>query len=101
MNKTATAAAAATVAAAGILALGYVDIALSRPVEMGAVQVSSLRMREPTVNDNLAMDAMSGTDAQKEIGVFANLCEVAPADIQKLTLRDYRKLQKAFAAFID
>jgi hypothetical protein len=80
---------------------GHTDIPLSRPLTLGGAKVSSVRMREPTVNDQLAMDTMPGSDAQKEIGVFANLTELAPADIQTLPLRDYRKLQKAFQSFID
>lgn len=80
---------------------GYVDIPLSRQLTLGGAKVASIRMREPLVDDQLAMDSMGGSDAQKEIGVFANLTELAPADIGRLPLRDYRKLQKTFQSFID
>lgn len=79
---------------------GFVDVVLSRPLEIDGVQVKALRMREPTVADQIAMDEMKGGEATKEVGMFANLCEVAPDDIKKLTLRDYKKVQAAFMGFI-
>lgn len=78
---------------------GYVDIELSRPIEIDGAQVTTLRMREPTVADQLLLDEMKGSDATKEVTLVANLCEVTPDDIKRLTLRDYRKVQKAFSGF--
>lgn len=79
---------------------GFVDVALSRPMEIDGAQVKVLRMREPTVADQIAMDEMAGGQAAKEVGMFANLCEVAPDDIKRLTLKDYKKVQAAFLGFI-
>lgn len=62
---------------------------------------ATLRMREPTVEDQLAIDKVKDGDAAKELSLFANLCEITPADLRKLTLRDYRRVQAAFASFID
>lgn len=78
---------------------GFVDVALAKPLTIDGASVSALRMREPTVADQLAMEEMKGTDGAKEIGMFANLCEVSPADIKKLSLRDYKKMQQAFLVF--
>ena len=78
---------------------GYVNIELSRPIEIDGVQVTTLRMREPTVADQLILEDMKGSDAAKEVALVANLCEVTPDDIKRLTLRDYRKVQKAFSGF--
>jgi hypothetical protein len=78
---------------------GYVDIELSRPIEIDGAQVTALRMREPTVADQLILEDMKGSDAAKEVALVANLCEVTPDDIKRLTLRDYRKVQKAFSGF--
>ena len=78
---------------------GHVDIDLSRPIEIDGVQVTTLRMREPTVADQLLLDEMKGSDATKEVTLVANLCEVTPDDVKRLTLRDYRKVQKAFSGF--
>jgi hypothetical protein len=78
-----------------------VDIELSKPIDVDGAKVSALRMREPTVQDQLAMDEMKGSEANKELTMFANLCNVAPGDIKQLTLRDYKKVQKVFLAFLD
>lgn len=81
-------------------AAGFVDVELSKPMDIDGAQVKKLRMREPTVADQLASDEMSGSEAVKEITMLANLCEVAPDDIKRLTMKDYRKLQAAFLGFI-
>lgn len=79
---------------------GYVDVELSRPLEVDGAQITKLRMREPTVGDQLAADEMKASDAAKEIATLANLCQVAPDDIKRLTLKDYKSLQRAFLNFI-
>jgi len=79
---------------------GFVDVELSRPMDIDGAQVKALRMREPTVADQLASEEMKGSDSAKEIAMLANLCEVSPDDIKRLTLKDYKKLQAAFLGFI-
>jgi hypothetical protein len=79
---------------------GFVDVELSRPMVIDGAQVKALRMREPTVADQLASEEMKGSDSAKEIAMLANLCEVSPDDIKRLTLKDYKKLQAAFLGFI-
>ena len=79
---------------------GSIDIQLSKPINVGGAPVGALRMREPTVADQLAMDKIDGGPAEKEIAIFAMLCMVAPADLHQLTLRDYRKVSKAFESFL-
>jgi hypothetical protein len=79
---------------------GFVDVALSRPLTVGGAEVKALRMREPTVADQLVSEEMKGTDSAKEIAMLSNLCEVTPDEIKSLTLRDYKKVQAAFLAFI-
>jgi len=59
----------------------------------------TLTMREPTVEDQLQADEVKGVQGRQEVWLFANLCEVTPADIGRLTLPDYRKLQEAYAGF--
>jgi hypothetical protein len=80
---------------------GFADITLSRPLDVDGAPVSVLRMREPTVADQIAMEKSKGTDAEREISMIANLCEVSPADINKLTMRDYKRVQGAFLGFSD
>lgn len=79
---------------------GFAHVTLKGAVEIDGTKVGKLTMREPTVGDQLAMDAHKGTDAQKEIQLFANLCEQTPATIQALKLADYRRLQEAFRLFL-
>ena len=79
---------------------GYIDVALSRPMVIDGAQVKALRMREPTVADQLASEEMKGSDSAREIAMLANLCEVSPDDIKRLTLKDYKKLQAAFLGFL-
>lgn len=80
---------------------GFTDITLSKPASFNGVQTASVRMREPTVGDQEVASEMSGSDASREIAVFANLCSLAPEDIRKLPLREYKRLQTAYLAFID
>lgn len=77
----------------------YTDIKLNKPISIDGATVAALRMREPTVADQLASNAMKGDDATKEITLIANLCDVSPEDIKKLTLKDYRAVQSAFLDF--
>lgn len=79
---------------------GFVDVELSRPMDIDGAKVKKLRMREPTVADQLASEEFKGGEAAKEIAMLANLCEIAPDDIKRLTLKDYKRLQAAFLGFI-
>lgn len=80
-------------------ATDYVDIELARPIRVDGVSVKVLRMREPTVGDQLAMDVVKGGDAAKELAMMSNLCQITPDQLQTLTLRDYKKVQAAFVNF--
>lgn len=79
---------------------GFVDVTLARGITVAGANVTKVRMREPTVADQLAIDKITG-DAAKEMALLANLCELTPDDLKGLTLKDYRRLQQAFAGFID
>ena len=75
-------------------------IELERGVEIAGARVMTLTMREPTVDDQIIAGETKGGSALQEVALLANLCEVAPADIRRLAMRDYIKLQKAYAAFL-
>lgn len=79
---------------------GFADITLSRPFEVHGTKVTSVRMREPTVGDKLAADG-KGSAASQEIAMLANLTEIAPDDIKRLPLKDYKRLQVGLLGFID
>jgi phage/plasmid primase-like uncharacterized protein len=78
---------------------GFADVTLSREATINGVKQKVIRMREPTVADQEAFQDSKESEATREITAFANLCEVAPADIRALPLRDYGRLQAAFALF--
>lgn len=76
-----------------------VNIELKYPLQLAGVPVKVLRMRRPKVIDMLAIDT-AGPESQKEVRLFANLCEVPPEALQELDLADYRSLQKAYQGFL-
>ncbi|WP_045856255.1 phage tail assembly protein [Teredinibacter purpureus] len=75
-------------------------IDLNFPINIDGRDVNTLEMRRPRVGDRLAVEKMSGDDADKEIRFIANLCEVAPSDIEKLDMADYLKIQDTLASFL-
>jgi hypothetical protein len=80
---------------------GFIDIKLRSTATIAGAKINVLRMREPIVADDLALEAMKGTAVAREIQLFANLCEVAPDDIKNLTRRNYNRLQEAWENFTD
>lgn len=80
---------------------GHIIVTLNSGVTIDGAKVKTITMREPQVRDNLAADAVKGSDAQKEIAMFANLCGLAPSDFDEMTSRDYTRLQRAYVNFID
>lgn len=77
----------------------YIDITLSRPIDVDGAKVTTLRMREPLVADQeVAMDS-AGSDAAREIMLFANLCEVSPDQIRKLPVKSHQRMQEAYRNF--
>lgn len=75
------------------------DIALDYPITIDGAKVAILAMRRPKVADILAAQKLKGDEAEREVRIMANLCDVTPADIQNLDLADYTKLQETFAGF--
>lgn len=76
------------------------EIVLTYPLEVSGGSVRSLHMRRPTVADMIAADKSKGSDAEKEVAMFANLCTVAPADLLKLDMADYQKLREVWTGFL-
>jgi hypothetical protein len=76
------------------------EIKLEHPVTIENVETERLSLRRPKVRDMLASDKVGGSDAEKEIRIFANLAEVSPAVIEELDLYDYGQLQKAYQGFL-
>jgi hypothetical protein len=78
---------------------GSLTVQLLRPADIAGAKVPSLTMREPTVGDQLAVDKIKST-GEREVAWIANLCGVAPAELHKLTMRDYGRLQEALGDFL-
>jgi hypothetical protein len=78
---------------------GHAIITLSREMNVGGAPVSALMMREPDVRDQLIADAAKGSDLEKEIVLFANLCQITPDQVKALRVRDYKRLVAAYAGF--
>lgn len=76
------------------------NIILDYPVEFGGVEVKELNMRRPKVRDQKAARKSTKNDADYESVLFANLCEVSPDLIDDLDMKDYKKLQKEYKAFL-
>lgn len=75
-------------------------IRLTHPIDIDGVSVAVLTMRSPKVKDMLAADKITTGDAEKEIFLLANLCEIPPDAIHELDLSDYSKLQAAYQGFL-
>lgn len=75
-------------------------IKLDYPVTVEGTEYKELTMRRPKVKDQKAADKASGSDADKETMLFANLCEVPPAVIDELDMLDYGKVQKEYSGFL-
>lgn len=76
------------------------QIVLKTPVRVDGLTTERLAMRGPKVRDLLAAEKAAKGDAEREIRLFACLCEVAPAVIEELALGDYAQLQEAYRSFL-
>ena len=79
----------------------YVDVTLRREYPLNGVKTSVVRMREPTVGDQLTVGQMKCSDDLKEVNMLANLCGIAPDDFKQLPAPDYGRLQKAYTSFFE
>ena len=70
------------------------------PVTASGIETTTLTMRRPKVRDMLIGEKKGQSDAEREIHVFANLCEVTPDLIQELDMVDYAELQKSYQDFL-
>ena len=76
------------------------NIKLNYPIESDGANITDLNMRRSKVKDRLIVAKMkNSSDEEKEIRLFANLCEVAPNIIEELDESDYANLQKTYMDF--
>lgn len=75
----------------------HATITLSRPSQVNGVMVDTLTLRSPTVREVRAADRASGDDEeQRELMLFAGLCEAGQQDLEGLKLVDYHRLQAGY-----
>lgn len=79
---------------------GTINVPLSRPIDIDGAKVKALTMREPIVDDQLAVQGAGGP-VEQEMALIANLCMVKATDLRKMPLRDYYRLKVAYLGFID
>ena len=78
------------------------NIELKYPVEVTGQSYDKLSMRRSKIKDRLLVAKMkSASDEEKEIRLFANLCEVEPKVIEELDEADYSNLQKVYLGFFN
>lgn len=63
-------------------------------------KITNITIRRPKVRDRLISEKSGGSDAEKEIRLLANLCELTPPQIEELDMADYGKLQQALTDFL-
>lgn len=69
------------------------------PLMIDGTEVKSVNMREPLVEDQLAVDHIQSA-GKSEVAIIANLCELPPEAIGSLKMRQYGRLQDAYRAFM-
>jgi len=78
------------------------NIELKYPVEVTGQSYNQLSMRRSKIKDRLLVAKMKTvSDEEKEIRLFANLCEVEPKVIEELDEADYSNLQKVYLGFFN
>lgn len=80
---------------------GKATITLVGFATIDGVKTSAVSMREPTVLDQLISEGTKGTDLEKEVRIFANLCDLAPDSIKGLSVRNYKRLVVTYLGFVD
>ena len=76
-------------------------IELSFPIVIDGTEVRALQMRRSKVKDQVLAAKMGGSEEEKEIRLFANLCEIAPDNVEELDMKDYQKIQETYKGFFD
>lgn len=79
---------------------GKTTIELDYPIQVDGTEVRSLQMRRPKVRDQLTVMKQGKTEEEREIHLFANLCEISIETIEELDMKDYGKIQEAYKDFL-
>jgi hypothetical protein len=80
---------------------GQIIITLARAETVNGEKVEAVTMREPTVGDMKRTEAKTGSDADKVIFATANLLGITPGEVQQFSMRNFNRVQEAYALFTD
>lgn len=76
-------------------------VRLSRATEVNGVKLDRLTLRVPEIGDLRAAKKIAGSDnEEQEIVLFASLAGCAPADISRLAVKDYNRVQESYFRII-
>lgn len=77
-------------------------IKLRQAVTCNSVSVDTVRMRAPLVRDLRASAKVAGKDEEeREMQLFASLCEVHVNDLEGFRATDYQRLQTAYFRLVE
>jgi len=74
-------------------------ILLKYPVSHQGAEYAELNMRRPKTRDMVASEKVGTSQADHEVGLIANLCQVSPDVILELDWSDYTQAQEALKGF--
>jgi hypothetical protein len=77
-----------------------VKITLKHPVQFDGREVKELTMRRSKVKDQLAVEKEKISEAEREVRLFARLCNVPMELIEEIDLADYKQIQKEYGDFL-
>jgi hypothetical protein len=75
-------------------------ITLSEPIKKDGIEIQTLSMREPTVEDMLAIRKTTAPTPEQEIELFSNLCQLEPENMLSIKWKDYLKIQRTYSKLI-
>ena len=70
------------------------------PRKLNGVETGSVSMRRPTIGDRIRNGKINGTDEDRELALFSDLCMLPPAELLTLDLMDYFRVQETFRSFL-
>ena len=79
---------------------GSIAVTLRRAFTVDGVAVRSITLREPCVDDRIAAEKAGTSDMEREIVLVGNLAEIDPAQIRRLPMKDYGRVQEALRFFL-
>ncbi len=76
-------------------------VTFGQPVTIGGKEYKEIEMREPTVQDMLDIEELSGSDLEKEIEMIGRLTGLCGEDLKPLGAGPYRSMQKVYVSFLE